>query len=406
MGTGGRPGGRRGWWRAATVVVLVVLLGVALRWGIPAAVRRGLHVALTPYGLDATMARVAVGWDGALHCDGIVLRDGGGRPWAGARRVDLRLVTLLPPGWGVVVAGAWIDTDYLPTVAAAPGGWPGWLPPPATVALTLGNGPAPSLGITAERRAGGYEVAGEAASVHLAGHLHGVADGVRVDHLVVSGAAGLFAGPLVATVGGGGGRIEVGGPSGAVAGGWLTTHMVLRRGADGGLAYSASVDLLGGDLASFASLLPEAARISRGRLDLQLLASGRGGTLHAGGRLQATDADLTRLALTRALLAAVGIDDATPLAHARFDATFEVAGAVITATMGRIASDLPDMNIELGSWLNLATGALDARLTLAAADRLARLPVVGRAAPLLRSLTRLHLTGRWDQEAAVVVTRE
>jgi len=32
--------------------------------------------------------------------------------------------------------------------------------------------------------------------------------------------------------------------------------------------------------------------------------------------------------------------------------------------------------------------------------------VVGRAAPLLRSLTRLHLTGRWDREAAVVVTRE
>jgi hypothetical protein len=224
--------------------------------------------------------------------------------------------------------------------------------------------------------------------------------------VVVAGLGGRLAGPLVAVVRAAGGRIAVNGPSGPVAGGSLTSHLVLRRGDDGGLAYSASVEAVGVDLAQINPLLPAAARIPSGRLDLQFLASGRGGTLHAGGRVEATEADFTHLALTRALLTALGVDDPAPLAHARFDATFEVAGPVVTATMGRIASDLPDLDIALGSHLDLATGALNARLTLAAADRLARLPVVGRAAPLLRALTRLHVTGRWDQEEAVVVTRE
>jgi len=385
---------------------LAVLFGVALRWGTPAAVRRGLHVALTPYGLDATVARVAVGWDGTLHCDGVTLHDSVGRVWAGARRVDLALTSLLPPGWGVTVAGAWLDSEVLPPVEAVPGGWPAWVPPPAAFRLTVGGDPAPPLVITAARRAGGYDLAGDAASLHLTGRLHAEAGGVRVDQLAVTGPAGRVAGPLVAAVRADGVQIAVDGPSGPVAGGSLTSHMGLRRAADGSLAYNASVEVAGADLASIAPLLPEAARIPAGRLDLQLLASGRGGTLHAGGRLEVAEADLTHLPLTRALLAALGIDDPAPLARARLDVIFEVAGPVVTATTGRIASDLPDLGIVLGSRLDLATGDLDARLSLAAADRLARLPVVGRAAPLLRSLTRLHLTGRWDREAAVVVTRE
>jgi len=384
----------------------VAVLIVTLRWAAPAALRRGLHTALAPYGLDATVARAAVGWDTTLRCESVALRDAGGRVWAGAERVDLSLAALFPPGWGVTVEGGWLDTAALPSLAATPGGVAAWLPPPLFIRITLGGGAEPRLRAAARRRDDGYDLVASLAPLRLTGRLRPAAGGLRLDPLAVAGPTGHLAGPLVAAVRADGGRVEVDGPSGPVAGGHLTSHMVLRRAADGSLAYDASVEVVGVDLAPLAPLLPEAARVPTGRLDLQLLASGRGGTLHAGGRLEVTEGDFTHLALTRALLAALGIDDPAPLAHARFDATFEVAGPVVTATMGRIASDLPDLDIALGSRLDLATGDLDAHLTLAAADRLARLPVVGRAAPLLRALTRLHLTGRWDQEAAVVVTRE
>ena len=154
-------------------------------------------------------------------------------------------------------------------------------------------------------------------------------------------------------------------------------------------------------------LLPAGDRITQGQgtLKLDLLPHTTvGWTIR--GRLSLVDADLRDVGLVRKLCHFIGVEDLSPLAEAKAEIGFDLIGTVATLTHGRVVSGLPEMAIEPASWIDLATGQIEASVVLAAGARLGELPLLHPVGTLVKNLTRIHIHGRRDDPEEIIFSRD
>jgi len=201
--------------------------------------------------------------------------------------------------------------------------------------------------------------------------------------------------------------LNVDGLAGRLLGAPLSVEMDASDGAiETGFA-GATVTATAIPLAALAPLLPAGEQLSRGTATVEL-------TLHrdaesgwaVDGRLHMVDADLRGLSLARKLCRFLAIEDLTPLAAADAEIAFDLAGTVATITGGRVASGLPEMAIEPGSRSDLATGAIDASVVLAAGAKLGELPLLHPVGTLVKHLTRIRIHGHWRDPEETLFSRD
>jgi len=181
-----------------------------------------------------------------------------------------------------------------------------------------------------------------------------------------------------------------------------TPHGPIGAVSSGGTASVAAIPLT-----ALGPLLPADEQLTRGTAtaELTLHRDGERGWI-VDGRLRMADVDLRGLSLPRKLCHFLGIEDLAPLAVAEAEIAFDLAGTVATVTRGRMASGLPKMAIEPGSRVDLATGRIDASVVLAAGASLGELPLLHPVGNLVKSLTRIHIHGHWQDPEETLFSRD
>jgi hypothetical protein len=197
--------------------------------------------------------------------------------------------------------------------------------------------------------------------------------------------------------------LAIDGPVGRLLGSSFAIKLGPLHGPIASWAAGGTVSVETIPLTAIGPLLPADEQLSHGTATVAL-------AFHRGadhgwlgdGRLHVVEADLRGVSLTRKLSHFLGIEELAPLASAEAEIAFELAGTVATVTRGRMASGLPEMAIEPGSRIDLATGRIDASVVLAAGARLGELPLLHPVGTLVKSLTRVRIHGHWrDPEEAL-----
>jgi hypothetical protein len=239
-----------------------------------------------------------------------------------------------------------------------------------------------------------------AVTVPHRGELH--LDGWRVDYRGVPVAQDVTASLQSSDPG-----VRIDGPVGHLLGGRLEAKVLPGRGAFEGSPSGATVSADRISLAQIGRLLPVDEHVTNGTgaLHIEVLRRPESGWT-IGGRLVVADADLRGVGLTRKLCHFIGVEDLSPLAVVQAELTFEMAGTVATITRGHMASDLPEMAVEPGSRIDLATGQIEASIVLAAGAKLDALPLLHPVGTLVKNLTRLHIHGHWRDPEEALFSRD
>jgi len=157
-------------------------------------------------------------------------------------------------------------------------------------------------------------------------------------------------------------------------------------------------------LEGLAGVLQERRVPTRGRLTGHVTFQRKGTApagLRGGGSLTLEDFDATRDPLTEGLFALLN-GDRPGASVSNIQADFAFEGPVVTVREATLADGLRVMRVEKGGTIDLASRQLDLYLlTLelrGVSGLLNRLPVVSLATVLANKLTRVHVTGTWDDQ--------
>jgi len=337
------------------------------------------------WGLTPTLVRwqvarqVAAYWPGKITVDQVDLHV--------VKPIELRGVTLWDPA-GDILAGF-----ESVTVAIQGLGWQG--PDAARLAirgvtLRAGTGaghvrmPVTLAGVVATPRRDalhleGWRVAyrGVAIADEIGAHLQRRARGLTIDDPT----GRLLGVPIAVTID--------------------TPHGPIAAGATGGIVSVAAIPLT-----ALGPLIPADEELTRGTASVELTLHRDGETgWVVDGRLLMADADLRGVSLPRKLCHFLGIDDLASLSTAEAEIAFGLTGTVANVTRARMASGLPEMAIEPGSRIDLATGRIDASVVLAAGAKLGELPLLHPVGTLVKSLTRIHIHGHWQDPEEALFSR-
>jgi hypothetical protein len=201
--------------------------------------------------------------------------------------------------------------------------------------------------------------------------------------------------------------LTVDGPVGRLLGGSLGVAMRPRQEAIAAGVTGVTVSLEAVSLAAVQGLLPADEQLPRGSatMELAIHRETENGWM-ANGQLHMEDVDLRGVSVARKLSHFIGVEDLAPLAATEVEIEFGLVGTVATVTQGRMASGLPEIAIEPGSRIDLATGRIDASVVLAAGAKLGELPLLHPVGNLVKSLTRIRIHGHWRDPEETLFSRD
>lgn len=119
-------------------------------------------------------------------------------------------------------------------------------------------------------------------------------------------------------------------------------------------------------------------------------------------------ADLSGVALAKALLQSAGLRKSEMLTNADGEGLFHLRGATLTLDQARVSLPLAAVDIEPGATINVATGQLDGVAVVVlfeqVRDMLKSLPLVGLMVDLTERFSRLRVQGFWQDDESILVT--
>jgi hypothetical protein len=203
----------------------------------------------------------------------------------------------------------------------------------------------------------------------------------------------------------------------ACCGGRIDGDGTLDVPAAAPLRYEGRLEAGAVDLARLLPALGKDPKTSSGQMEGVLTVRGTGGDLrHLTGRckLLLTEANMWQVPVICDIFRHLGMERLDPLSRSDLAVVADLEGPVAVIDAAHLANPLYAIEAEKGGTVHLHAGDLDLHVVAVPAKGfagfLAELPVVSMVtnfglvrlpAKLLTSLTRLHVTGRWDEPASV-----
>ena len=147
--------------------------------------------------------------------------------------------------------------------------------------------------------------------------------------------------------------------------------------------------------------------VMTGMLDFRLDSPDANG-LTGKGMAFIEGADLSGVALAKALLQSAGLKKSEMLTNANGDGLFHLSGAMLTLDQARVSLPLAAVDIEPGATINVATGQLDGVAVVVLFERvrdmIKSLPLVGLMVDLTERFSRFRVQGFWQDDDSIRVT--
>jgi len=167
------------------------------------------------------------------------------------------------------------------------------------------------------------------------------------------------------------------------------------------------------DLVQLTSVLAAKKKATKGSITLnyKFTASGSDWKNQQGeGLVFFDDADISVLPVIPNIFGAVGLSSYDPLTMSDAQATFAMAGPIVTIKNAHIANRFAAIEAEPGGTVNLQTEHIDMRVVAIPLKQLdsllRRVPIVDIFANLKDKLTRLHIKGQWSDPPNKLIMKE
>jgi len=167
------------------------------------------------------------------------------------------------------------------------------------------------------------------------------------------------------------------------------------------------------DLVQLTSVLAAKKKATKGSITLnyKFTASGSDWKNQQGeGLVFFDDADVSVLPVIPNIFGAVGLSSYDPLTMSDAQATFTMAGPIVTIKNAHIANRFAAIEAEPGGTVNLQTEHIDMHVVAIPIKQLdsllRRVPIVDIFANLKDKLTRLHVEGQWSDPTNKLIMKE
>jgi hypothetical protein len=195
--------------------------------------------------------------------------------------------------------------------------------------------------------------------------------------------------------------------------GWINGSLYAKLRQNQPIDLSGQILAMKIDLAELTTMLAAKKKAEKGAMTLNYKFTADSNdlkNLRGEGLVFLDDADISVLPVIPNIFSAVGLSSYDPLTMSDAQATFTMAGPVVTIKGAHIANRFAAIKAEPGGTVNLQTKHIDAHVVatpLKQLDLLLRsVPIVDIFANLKDKLTRLHIEGQWSDPPKKLITKE
>jgi hypothetical protein len=195
--------------------------------------------------------------------------------------------------------------------------------------------------------------------------------------------------------------------------GWVNGSFYAELGLSQPTEFGGQILAMNVDLVQLTSVLATKKKATKGAITLNYKFTADSNdlkNLQGEGLVFFDDADISVLPVIPTIFGAVGLSSYDPLTMSDAQATFTMAGPIVTITNAHIANRFAAIEAEPGGTANLQTEHIDMRVVAIPLKQLdsllRRVPIVNIFTNLKDKLTRLHIKGQWSDPPNRLITKE